>query len=390
MAGKQVATDNQVILALKDNGGNRTAAAKALGIGERALYRRLQIMRDRGIEIPSTVTPSIYPATEPPPGTALSTLTRNIDDETGEVVLQWTKTKFKNEDRDAAIREAYGALLDDLPRVKARARVKSVVAAQQDDLLNLHILTDYHLGMLAWHEETGADWDVKIAERLLIETIRYGIEHSPPAKVGILGQLGDFLHYDSLESVTPRAGNILDADTRPEKMVRVAYRSLRYAIDMMLDRYEHVHVIMAEGNHDPMGSVHMRSAFAEMYRDNDRVSIDNSPDPYYAYQWGQVALFFHHGHLKKVGNISDVFVRKFREIYGVTRFAEIHMGHYHNEQKAENNLAKVHQWPTMAAADAYAARGGWLSDRMTPVLTYHQEHGRIGQLDISPGLLRLE
>jgi hypothetical protein len=37
-------------------------------------------------------------------------------------------------------------------------------AASLGHLLTLYTFTDYHVGMLAWHKEGGADWDLAIAE----------------------------------------------------------------------------------------------------------------------------------------------------------------------------------------------------------------------------------
>jgi hypothetical protein len=37
------------------------------------------------------------------------------------------------------------------------------------DLLNLYVLTDAHFGKLAWGEETGSDYDLKIAEQMYLD-----------------------------------------------------------------------------------------------------------------------------------------------------------------------------------------------------------------------------
>ncbi|CBY88559.1 hypothetical protein [Pantoea phage LIMEzero] len=47
----------------------------------------------------------------------------------------------------------------------------------------------------------------------------------------------------------------------------------------------------------------------------------------------------------------------------------------------------VEQHQTLAAKDAYASRGGWLSKRSASVITYHCEHGEVARLTISPDML---
>ncbi len=59
-------------------------------------------------------------------------------------------------------REAVDELKTDLKPLKPIALRRNALAPE---LLNLYVLTDVHIGMKAWREETGADWDLNIAER---------------------------------------------------------------------------------------------------------------------------------------------------------------------------------------------------------------------------------
>lgn len=375
MSGK--ATDQQVTDALYTTGGNVTAASRKLGINRRTLQRRLERNPD--------LMPTAFPVL--PEGhdlTGVSSHVQVVDPVTGKITTQWIKTKTGKAQEALAKEEATEAFLDALPRVKA---VPGPKAQLQDDLLNLHVLTDYHLAMLAWAEETGEAWDLSIAEDLLLKMFAYGIKNSPKAKVGVLCQLGDFTHYDSFEAITPKSRHLLDSDTRPQKMVRVGLRSLRAAIKMMLKKYEHVHVLMAEGNHDIMSSAWLREAFNIFYEDEPRVTVDTRPDPYYAYEWGKTLLLFHHGHMRGVKNIDHVFVSKFKEEFGRSRNVYAHMGHLHHKHEIESALMDVIQHPTIAAHDAYSTRHGYCSRRRAPVITYHREFGDVGSITITPEML---
>ena len=81
---------------------------------------------------------------------------------------------------------------------------------------------------------------------------------SPDSENAIFAQIGDFLHWDGLDAVTPASKHVLDADTRFTKLVRVAIRVIKRVIKMLLTKYKKVTVIMAEGNHDPASSVWLR------------------------------------------------------------------------------------------------------------------------------------
>ena len=302
----------------------------------------------------------------------------------GSVAVQWVKTDRAQDAQLLALEEAFAGMSERLPRVKPRRAPEHV----NDDLANLYVLTDYHLGMLAWGEETGADWDLQIAEQLMVEWFQAAIATSPAAELGILAQLGDFLHWDGIEAVTPTSKHLLDADTRFQKLVRVAIRVLRHVIDMLLEKHGRVHVIMAEGNHDIASSIWLREWLAAIYELEPRVTIDTNPDPYYCVEHGYTSLFFHHGHKKKMEQVADVFAAKFREVFGRTKHSYAHTGHLHHDKRIESNLMIVEQHRTLAAPDAHASRGGWISGRDAKVITYHKRYGEVGRVIISPDMVK--
>jgi hypothetical protein len=309
-----------------------------------------------------------------------STLT---DVRTGEQVMQWVKTTADEAAREAAMLAGIQAMGEKLPREKPRPAPRRCLA----DLLNQYTVTDYHLGMLAWGEETGADWDLKIAEDTLVNWFAVAIEQAPAAATAVFAQLGDFVHFDGLEAVTPAHRNLLDADTRFQKLVRVAIRAIRRVIGMLLAKHERVIVVMAEGNHDPASSIWLREWLAAIYESEPRIHVDTSPDPYYCVEHGETALFYHHGHKRKPADIDTVFAAKFREVFGRTKYAYAHMGHLHHVDVKETNLMIVEQHRTLAAPDAYASRGGWMSGREAQVITYSRRFGEVGRVRVSPRML---
>ena len=47
----------------------------------------------------------------------------------------------------------------------------------------------------------------------------------------------------------------------------------------------------------------------------------------------------------------------------------------------------VVQHSTLAARDAYAARGGWMNDRQCTAITYHSEFGQVCRNTVTPEML---
>jgi hypothetical protein len=157
---------------------------------------------------------------------------------------------------------------------------------------------------------------------------------------------------------------------------------------MLLHKHKYVHIIMADANHDPVSQIWLREWFSVLYENEPRITVDTTPSPYNAYEFGNTALFFHHGHKKKVKEVADVFVAKYREMYGRTKYAYAHTGHLHSVNVEENNLMLVEQHRTLASPDAYAARGGWLSGRDAKVITYDIQYGEVGRVTINSAMLQ--
>jgi len=302
----------------------------------------------------------------------------------GEVKLRWEKSSNKPAELQRQADAILAAMKEDIPQEK---QVPFSSTQVNDNLLNLYVITDFHLGMLSWGEETGADWDTDLAEDMLVRWFRHAIEHSPASETGVFAQLGDFLHFDGLDAVTPQNKNILDSDTRFQRLIRVVIRAIRRIVMMLLAKHKNVHLIMAEGNHDLAGSAWLRELMRAMYEGEPRIKVDDSADIYYCYEHGLTSLFFHHGHKRKVASLDSVLVAKFRDVFGRTKFSYAHSGHLHFDHKVESNLMTCEQHRTLAASDAYASRGGWMSGRDAKVITYHKQFGEVSRLTISPDML---
>lgn len=372
--------DKDGFIADHEAGYTRAALAEKYKISKRTVYRMIRRLVGR---MPSEH--ASLPGNPIPEGYKLKGVSTMVHAEKGDL-LTWYKTTQDADAREALMLEAARGLMEDLtPYAPVAPPSRS---STNDQLLNLFVLTDYHVGMLAWGEETGDDWDVKIAEQLLAKWMDAAISSSPAAGTAVLCQLGDFMHFDGFDAVTPSSGHLLDADSRFQKLVRVAIKTLRRCIDLLLESHDKVHVIMAEGNHDMASSVWLPEMFAVVYEENPRVTVDTNPDPYYCYEFGKTSLFFHHGHKCRPAQLDSVFVAKFREVFGRTEYSYGHCGHLHHHKSEESRLMVVEQHQTLAAKDAYASRGGWLSKRGAKVCTYHKEYGFVGDINITPEMVK--
>jgi hypothetical protein len=309
-----------------------------------------------------------------------STLTK--DDEGNTV---WIKTQESLAVQNSQIMQeaitATCSTIKPLPPIKHTAKAHAIT-----DLCSVYTVTDYHLGMYAWEDEAGADWDMKIAKKLLVEKFAEMVQGTPQSEVGIFAQLGDFLHWDGILAVTPASKHVLDADTRFPALVNCAIECIIECIQMLLHKHERVHVIMAEGNHDQASSMWLRGFLPHLFKKTDRITIETSPHPFYCFEWGETMIAWHHGHQRKMADLPGVFASdpKFRAIWGKASITYIHTGHLHHEKVIEKAGAIVEQHPTLAARDAYGARGFDYSRRAAKAITYSKTKGEVSRVQVVP------
>lgn len=386
---REYATDRQweLLKALEEHGSERRAA-EALGIHHKNISDAKKAVLKRAAK--NCYSPD-QGLTEKnvPPGFGLERFSLLTDIQTGEQRLRWDRVSADKQAQEAAMLAAAEAMSQDIPRAKPIPRPKQVTG----DLLNLYVITDYHHGMRAWSRETGQDdWDLDVAQETLVGSFSNMMAMSPDAKTGFICQLGDFLHSDfpNLTAETSRGGHSLDTDGRAEKVIETAIQSLRQIVDMALTKHDQVHILMAEGNHDLVGSIWLRSMFAALYEKEPRITVDQSPMPYYAYQHGKTALFFHHGHQRKLPQLPGVFAAQFSSIWGECSYRYAHTGHYHhkvNVDTKEDMGCTVTQHRTLSAKDSYAARGGYFAERKAECLTYHKKYGIVASNHVTPEMI---
>lgn len=381
---REFATEQQAqyLDAVVEHGGIRPAA-RALGVGKTTIQASLDRLKVQAAR--RGYAPGHFQAGAAP-GYLMGKVTvqRGPD---GDVERVWER----QHPEQGAWLETIGAIL-----AEARAtlpRVRPVPAPRQADskLCNLFVLTDAHVGALAWAREGGADWDLSIAESTIIGAFRHMVASAPRARRAVVAFMGDVVHQDSNKAITPAHGHLLDADSRPRKIVSAVVRIMRTIIRMVLETHEEVHVVCGEGNHDEYTSGNvLPEVFEVLYESEPRVTINDAVLPYYVVQHGRVMLGFHHGHKKAPAQLPLYFATAHAAMWGATTKRYAHCGHRHHVEEKEHSGMKVVQHSTLAARDAHASRGGWFSDRQAIAITYHEEFGEVARQTVTPEMLAAE
>lgn len=253
---------------------------------------------------------------------------------------------------------------------------------------------DHHLGMLAWDKETGADWDLKLAEAALNKATDYLVTAAPSASQGLVVFLGDFLHYDGFVPETQRSKNVLDSDSRFPKMVRTGIRTMRYLVDAALQKHEKVHLIIEIGNHDDASAIWLMELMAVAYENEPRLTVDTSPMRVHYYRFGKNFICVTHGDQIKMQNIPLLMATDRKEDWAASEHRFGWTGHVHKSQTQvamsaqDYSGVQVESFRILAAADAWAAGMGYRAIRDMKSIVLHAEHGEVSRNTVNPGMFK--
>lgn len=364
-------TDEQFIEARKA-GKTYKQIAEEYGLNVRSVERRAARMARQG-KTEAKGAPGFAVVRE-------SVLTRA----NGEEVMRWTITNKDKDQLEAVMNAAMEAFAEEVPRLKPQPESR----ADYSETLALYPIFDMHIGAMAHKHESGENYDTATAEKVMNGFFDYAVDKAPNSERAVLLIGGDMIHSDGLEAVTPASGHVLDQDSRYAKLVYVAIRATRRAISRMLEKHKIVEVQIIEGNHDQSGMIWLRAAMAAAYENEPRVYVDVSPRVVHHTQYGKTFLAYHHGHtVRKPETLMMMCAADWREDFGKSNSMYAHVGHWHHQTVTETSLGIVEVHSTMAAKDAYAARGGWRSRRRAAVIIYDKECGEIGRFMFYPETL---
>jgi len=237
-------------------------------------------------------------------------------------------------------------------------------------------MMDFHLGKLSWLEETGQDYDLKIAEKLwrkvILDLISKALSFGDIEKIVFpVGQ--DFFHFDTPRGTTT-AGTQLDTDTRWQKMFRKGVELLVWAIEEFV-KIAPVEVMWIPGNHDQMLSYAAVIGLYQRYSESPNVTVNTLATPRKYILFGKNLIGYSHGD-KEGKRLQGLMQIEAPDLWGKSIFREFHIGHLHTEMTVTNNGIIFRQISSITASDAWHGENGFLgSTRQAQAFIWDKEFG---------------
>ena len=189
---------------------------------------------------------------------------------------------------------------------------------------------DLHLGKLSWDEESGRNYDLRIAEQRYEDALTDIINSASAYNIErfCLPIGHDFFQVDGRENKTAH-GTVVTTDSRQQKVFRVGREVIVRGIDR-LRLIAPVDVVMVPGNHDLESNFSLGEVLQAWYRNDSCVSVDNRATVRKYYEYGKVMLQLTHGSEETTSvKCAELAAAEQPEMWGRTVYRESHQGHRH-------------------------------------------------------------
>lgn len=258
--------------------------------------------------------------------------------------------------------------------------IKRVDKIPQGNLLEIDLF-DHHWGKLAWPEETGHKaYDTKIAANIWWSALDTILQRSSNYKFDeIWLPVGnDILNSDDMDSRTTK-GTHVNSDTRYQKTFSALRTTVVETIELLREKCNVVRVIMVSGNHDYLSVWHLGDSLEAYFHNYTDVDIDNSPRYYKYKQYGSVMVMYTHGDKGKRTDYPLLMATEQPEMFGSTKYHEIHVGHKHFSKLDEFHGVRVRMFASLSPPDAWHAENAFVGNlRTAEGLIWNRDEGLIG------------
>ena len=286
--------------------------------------------------------------------------------------------------RERAIGELFKEMIKDYRAPVLQFLPKITTVNKEKNFLEISLF-DLHFGKLCWGEETGEDFDIKIARQRFLNTIKILIKRASGFNYErILFPVGnDFFNSDNLNNTTTK-GTPQDEDLRWQKTFNVGLKLLVDAINMLKQTLVPIDVVVIPGNHDFERSYYMGSVLEAWFHEDTQVNVNNGASPRKYYRFGKVLLGLTHGGEEKEVSLPMIMATDIesKPMWSETLYHEWHLGHIHRKRNV--NYAVFDRTRTVSEDLGVTIR--YLSS-LTGTEEWHHKKGFVGAAKAGEGFI---
>lgn len=373
MATPNLTTEQfQQALDLYDEHGSEAKAADAHGISRGAFSNRLRQARKwqdkQGLHLPSGMRESMKVAD-------LDGVTIDggwiMTDENGNVVKRSTRYSQKTEVVTEEVLGKISAAFESIPAAPPIVQSEHSIAGK----IAFFPQSDVHLGVEVTADRGGRDYSPDIAMERMRDGFSQAHASIPPCETAIILDNGDLTHANDDKDQTPRSGHRLKVTGSHRKNLDLSVTAKAWQIDMALQRSERVIYRSNRGNHDPNTPDTVGIALKQRYRDEPRVTIDDSERDMWVYQRGLIFLSAWHGDKRKAEAVCQDIPPNFPVEFGAAKFWFGFTGHFHGPKQGVHGGIHWFQLPSICSMDQHSSDANYTDDAAQRAMMFCERSG---------------
>lgn len=220
-------------------------------------------------------------------------------------------------------------------------------------------IADFHYGLYSDMYSNGNDYNLEIAEELYYRVLNDVInrnKHRTFKKVAfIVGN--DFVNSDNLNNTTTK-GTPQDNTGLWFSIVKKATQLIINATDM-LQTVAPVDVVYVTSNHDLHTMFGIMQTIKAWYRDNDNVTVDDSPLPRKYYKFGEVLLPLSHD--IKINEALKIISTEAKEDWSTCKHIICLLAHLHKAMIYDKEgYLEIYRLPTISGWSRWTNSMGYV------------------------------
>ncbi len=254
----------------------------------------------------------------------------------------------------------------------------------QDGKMYEIAMYDIHFGRLTWDEESGDNYDIKLATKAVKSSLLKLLAYVQNEKVDrILLPLGnDFFNVDSKFNTTTN-GTPQQEDTRWQKTFRKGRELCVWMIDTCT-QVAPVDVLIIPGNHDQQRAFYLGDALECWYHNSENVNINNSARGTKYYDYGSNLIGFTHGYDTPINKMPAIMALDVPDLWAKTKYREWHTGDKHHKKDLvlttdESSGVVVRIIRSLVSFDAWTFNSGYRSVKASEAFLWSQTDGLVAQ-----------
>ncbi len=245
---------------------------------------------------------------------------------------------------------------------------------------------DIHVNKLAVIEETGEEYNIKIALERVHHAVDRIIERADPYKLEkiVLCIGNDVLHTDNKNSTT--AGTPQDMDKQWHQAFKIA-RKMYVDIIEKLVQVADVHIIHNPSNHDWYSGFMLADAIYCWFHKHPNITWDIEIRHRKYFTYGQNLIGTSHGDGAKENDLPMLMATEAKD-WSSTTYRYVYLGHVHHKKQikyviGDKQQITIEYMRSPSGTDSWHDRNGYKGTKSIEGFIHHKECGQVARLTVN-------